>query len=906
MSPPDMRTLDHSPDCPSAEDLARIVHGGLAVDLVEQLERHIDHCESCRVVVSGLALGSTARPLVTTDHVGLSPVDADHYVLGDEIARGGMGRIFRARDRRLGRDIAIKETFARSDERRFEREARITARLQHPSIVQVHEAGVWPTGEPFFAMQLVSGRSLDDAIGAAKTLDERLALVPNALAVADAIAYAHSQGVIHRDLKPRNVIVGEFGETVVIDWGLAKDLTTDDADVRVDNDAKDGQTAIGAVIGTPSYMPPEQALGEIVDRRADVYAIGAILYHVLSGRPPITGTARDEVLATVVAGGVKPLRDVQPGVPADLLAIVAKAMAFDPAARYADARELAQDLRKFQTGQLVGARSYSWPHLAARWLRRHRTAVTVAAAAIVVLAVLGTISVREIVSAKQVAEQKRGEAVQNRGDAEELLAFMLGDLHDKLQPLGKTELLDAVATKAIAYYHRRTDLESTEERHQLGVALTNLGDVLVDEGHSAEALAQYRSSLALGEMLLVLEPGDRRWLKAVATRHERIGDVLVSQGDNATALGEYRNQLAIATQLAATAPDDLKAQRDLDVAHFKIAGVFTEMGRLPEAIEHYRTGTAISEHLAAIASTSAADRDLALDLSQLGTALGNHGEQEEAVVESRKAIAVLDRATARDPKDAETQAALAATHMMLGELLEKHDEHTAAATELEAAIAVGEKRTASDSANVGLRSNIAFCRTELAAVEHELGQDAAALANLHTALATQVAFAAQDPTQLDRQHDIELSHRTLAKIFTTQGDRQSAARELASVLELATLLASKEPNSAAYRWDLADAHQRLGEAKVTANDHAGALVEFRAALAIREATAATDPTNGDYALDVAMTRAEVGEELEPTDRAAALALYRAALPVIEAAAASSSDPHMRANADELRGKLDHH
>ena len=133
MSPPDMRTLDHSPDCPSAEDLARIVHGGLAVDLVEQLERHIDHCESCRVVVSGLALGSTARPLVTTDHVGLSPVDADHYVLGDEIARGGMGRIVHARDRRLGRPVAIKELLHADPEARvrFDREAhpRVLAKL---------------------------------------------------------------------------------------------------------------------------------------------------------------------------------------------------------------------------------------------------------------------------------------------------------------------------------------------------------------------------------------------------------------------------------------------------------------------------------------------------------------------------------------------------------------------------------------------------------------------------------------------------------------------------------------------------------------------------------------------------------------------------------------------------------
>jgi tetratricopeptide (TPR) repeat protein/tRNA A-37 threonylcarbamoyl transferase component Bud32 len=893
--------LDH---CPSADDLAAIYAGGLDGTVLQELEHHIDNCESCRVVVSGLALGSTARPRgPAADHVGLVGVDADHYVLGDEIARGGMGRIFRARDRRLGRDVAIKETFAHSgDGARFEREARITARLQHPSIVHVHEAGVWPTGEPFFAMQLVPGRSLDETIAAATTLEERLALVPNALAVADAIAYAHSQGVIHRDLKPRNVIVGEFGETVVIDWGLAKDLDANAPDDVVQtSEPADGATAIGAVIGTPAYMPPEQALGEIVDRRADVYAIGAILYHVLSGRPPVTGTARDAVLATVVAGSVTPLGELQPGAPADLLAIVAKAMAFEPSARYADARELAQDLRKFQTGQLVGARQYAWSHLLARWLARHRTAVTVAAAAIVVLAAIGTISLREVVAAKHTAEEQRASAVQNRGDAEDLLAFMLGDLHDKLQPLGKTELLDAVARKAITYYQRRGDeLASSGERHKQGVALTNLGDVLVDEGHAADALAQYRAALAIGETLLVLEPGDPAWLKAVATRHERIGDVLMPTGDHAGALGEYRDQLAIDVYLAARAPDNATAQRDLDVAHFKLAGGLAETGQLPEAIKEYRAGVAISSHLAEVAPSSSADRDLALDHTQLGMALANHGEHEAAVAEHRESLRALARAEARDPKDAQTQAVIQATHMTLGEILEKQSDHAGAIAEYRASIDVGERMAARDATNVGLRSNVAFCRTELADAEHALGQDDDALKQLRTALAVQVELSANDPTQLDRVHDIELSHRALAKIELAHGDRATAMRDLAMVLDFATQLAAKDTTNVEYRWDVGDAHMKLGEAKLAANDHPGAATEFRAALVPREAALARDSTNADAALDVAAAHAELGEAIEPSDPLAAVAEYRAALPTLDKRA---DDPQMKANADELRGNI---
>ena len=859
-----MRSLERHDDCPSAEDLVRMVEGDLAQELVARLELHIDGCDSCRVAMSGLALGSTARPSgPARDHVGLAVVDADHYALGDEIARGGMGRIFRARDLRLGRDVAIKENFVRSaDALRFEREARITARLQHPSIVQVHEAGVWPTGEPFYAMQLVSGRSLDDAIAAARTLEERLALVPNTLAVADAIAYAHSQGIIHRDLKPRNVIVGEFGETVVIDWGLAKDLNASTPDPSVPGARSgDGQTELGAVIGTPAYMPPEQAHGDPVDRRADVYALGAILYHVLSGRPPVTGGARTEVLATVGSGDVTPLSQAQPGVPADLAAIVAKAMAFEPENRYADARELAQDLRKFQTGQLVGARRYTWPHLLARWVRRHRTVVAVASAAVIALAIVGGISLHEVVDAKHVAEAERATAQQNRGDAEDLMRFMLGDLHDKLQPLGKTDLLDSVANKAIGYYQRRR-IDSFDERHKVGVALLNLGDVLVDEGHTAAGLAQYRAALVNDETLLGLDPGNPTALRSIAIRHERIGDVLVSQGDNAGALADFQVQLAIQQLLAAREPENLDRQRDLNVAYFKVAGVLNEMGRTPEAIAEHRAALAISERLAAARPSASADRDLALDHIRLGAALANHGELAAAIAENRAALQVLDRAASRDPNDAQTQATQLVTHMTLGEVLDKGGDPAGAVAEFTAAIAIGERLIVRDPDNAQWKSNVAYCRSDLAKAHHELGQDVAASAELETALAVQVALAAEDPTQLDRQHDVELSHRALAAIHLARGDARGALRELATVLDLANQLASKDPNSFAYRWDIGDVHSLLANAQLAAGDREAAAAELRACLAAREALAAGDPSNAELAHDVTEAREQLAK-LDP-------------------------------------------
>src|SRR5262249_5231272 len=163
-----------------------------------------------------------------------------------EIGRGGLGRVLRAQDRYLGRAVAIKLPL-RDDKLvrdRFLHEVLITARLQHPSIVPLYEAGTWPSGEPVDVMKLVEGRGLHHAMAEAHSLDERLALLPNVIAVAEATAYAHSQAIVHRDLKPDNVLLGAFGETVVLDWGLAHDLSADGE--------SDGQ-----VMGTPRYMAPE-------------------------------------------------------------------------------------------------------------------------------------------------------------------------------------------------------------------------------------------------------------------------------------------------------------------------------------------------------------------------------------------------------------------------------------------------------------------------------------------------------------------------------------------------------------------------------------------------------------------------------------------------------------------------
>jgi len=341
--------------------------------------------------------------------------DPDRYRSEGEHARGGLGRVLKALDRRLGRTVAIKELLETSApaEARFVREALITARLQHPGIVPVHEAGRWPGGDPYYVMKLISGRSLKELIRDRNSLQDRLALLPSVIGVAETVAYAHSEGVIHRDIKPANVVVGEFGETVLVDWGIAKDRRGLAEPVDMVPGAKDEAPAAvtAGVLGTPAYMPPEQANGGDVDERADVYALGALLYEVLAGEQPYSSADSGDVISRVIAGPPAALETVQPQVPSDLLAIVRKAMARDPMDRYRTAKELAEDLKRYQTGQLVSAHDYSTVTLFKRWMWRNRAIVGFATVAVVLLAVLGAVAVNRIVEERNVARTQRAEAV---------------------------------------------------------------------------------------------------------------------------------------------------------------------------------------------------------------------------------------------------------------------------------------------------------------------------------------------------------------------------------------------------------------------------------------------------------------------------------------------------------------
>ena len=402
-----------------------LVAGRIARGECHPLDRHLADCRDCKVLA--------VRP-PPPDHP-LQCIPQNAYLLEDRIDQGGMGRLYRARDRRLGREVALKELLDPAMARRFEQEARLTARLQHPAVVSVIEAGRWPDGSAFYTMDLVVGERLDEKIARCRNLDDRLALLPAVVTVAEALAYAHEKRIVHRDVKPRNVMVGDYGESVLLDWGIAKDLREAEepgASDLVDRPT-DGGTHMG--IGTPPYMPPEQAAGEPATERMDVYALGATLYHLFAGQPPypISCTRRH-----VIEAPPEPLEAVAPrDTPRSLQSIVAKAMARDPVERFTNAKQLAQELVRFQTDRLVRSHRYSFVDRARFGWRRYRSRIRgrEAIAVVVVLSVLALGGLGSLV--RMVIEKNRvkhtaatlllehGRFEIDRGDPARALAYLV-------------------------------------------------------------------------------------------------------------------------------------------------------------------------------------------------------------------------------------------------------------------------------------------------------------------------------------------------------------------------------------------------------------------------------------------------------------------------------------------------
>ena len=382
------------------------------------LHDHLASCDQCRRLADNDDANWRWVVRVPMEALGdrvlddLPVVDPVVFDQREEIGVGGMGTVLRVIDRRLGREVAIKESRDPDLHARFEREVRITARLQHPSIVSIYEAGTFPDGVSFYAMRLVAGRSLDSAIAQATTMHERISLLRHLHAAAEAVGYAHARGVVHRDLKPANILIGDHGETVVIDWGLAKEIGQVDArGVRTPGPVEASLTLHGSILGTPCFLSPAQAEGEEVEALDDVYALGAILYTILAGTPPYWDSTERAPEALVAATRSQPptsIAKLAPEAPADLHAIVERAMARDPAQRFPTAKELADEITRFDAGQLLVSRDYSLREILSRWLRRHRRLAITASVAVVAAIAVIVLGVRYARAAEELALRERG------------------------------------------------------------------------------------------------------------------------------------------------------------------------------------------------------------------------------------------------------------------------------------------------------------------------------------------------------------------------------------------------------------------------------------------------------------------------------------------------------------------
>jgi serine/threonine protein kinase len=291
------------------------------------------------------------------------------YEILEELGRGGMGVVYRARQVKADRLVALKMILAGGHAgaealTRFRREAEAVARLQHPNVVQVYEVGE-ADGLPFFSLELVAGGSLDKKLqGRPLPAREAAALVER---VARGVEAAHQQGVLHRDLKPANVLLAADGTPKVTDFGLAKRLQG-----QPGVSAPGVQTASGAILGTPSYMPPEQALGQLkkVGPASDVYSLGAVLYELLTGRPPFVGADLIDTLFQVATEEPVPPSRLNASTPRDLETICLKCLAKEPKKRYAGALELAEDLRRYPAGEPIHARPVGTWERGLKWVKR--------------------------------------------------------------------------------------------------------------------------------------------------------------------------------------------------------------------------------------------------------------------------------------------------------------------------------------------------------------------------------------------------------------------------------------------------------------------------------------------------------------------------------------------------------
>ncbi len=517
---------------------------------------------------------------------GADGVVPGYEVLG-ELGRGGMGVVYKARQVRLNRLVALKVLLAGAHAgaeqlERFRTEAVAAARLRHEHIVAIHEVGEHD-GRPYLVLECVEGKSLKQRLdGTPQPAAESARLMET---LARAVQHAHQEGIIHRDLKPANILIDAAGRPHVSDFGLAKQV-----------DEPDGHTPSGAIVGTPSYMAPEQAAGRTkeIGPAADVYALGAILYELLTGRPPFKAQTLADTLQQVQFDEPVPPHALAPKTPRDLETICLKCLRKSPDKRYESALEMAEDLRRFADGQPIRARPIGAWERGVKWVKRNRAATTVIGASIsigLLSLLLLIVVVRSNGALKEAADRERGlteDAKKQRG----LAAAHLQNALDMLEPLSMEvngnyraknqdgqDFQRQFASLTSAFYQKLlADRESSDRdvRRQNGRALHGLGMSLEVLHESAKAAENFGQAVVLQEALVNEFPKEVDFKVDLALGYQSLGDVYAAGGDREKAGYYYKKIVPLFDKL------DPGNER-IKLFAFKLSDKLRAMGKWPES-----------------------------------------------------------------------------------------------------------------------------------------------------------------------------------------------------------------------------------------------------------------------------------------------------------------------------------
>lgn len=661
--------LDMEPAARAARLAAlRALEPELAADLEDLLARDAELAGNDFLATPALPPTLTAAPLMAGQAVGA-------YTLAREIGRGGMGSVWLARrtDGRYEGQVAIKflstGLLGHGDAGRFAREGQILARLTHPHIARLIDAGVALEGQqPYLVLEYVDGLTLD-RFCASRELDlgQRLRLFLDVLA---AVAHAHNRLILHRDLKPSNILVNGAGEVKLLDFGIAKLLNSE---AEEDGGSAGAATELTRQAGrafTPQYAAPEQVQGGDVTTATDVYALGVLLYQLLGGGHPTntvpagqpnhknTGTALEQ-LRTVVEVEPRRLSDAvraqaDPEVKkqarelrGDLDTIVAKALKKVPAERYANAAALADDLKRWLAHEPIAARPDSRLYVLNRFLRRHRTAV--GAGVVATLALLGLTGLSVLQAQRATAAEQQAQA--RRQQADDLLAYMLGDFADKLRPIGRLELLDNVGEKALSHLVA-ADQTTPQERLHRAKALTVIGEVRVSKRELEAAIEPLQQANALLQAEPPAPDMVPAWRKAQGAAAFWLGHVYYTQRKFALAQQAWTRYRNISEHWLKAQPQNLDAQVELSYAENSLGSLLLDQGQLPAAERAFRHSAELKNQVMMKRPLDATlQAEWSDSLSWLGSTLVQMGRYGEAQAVFRRALEQAQSLRAKHPAD---------------------------------------------------------------------------------------------------------------------------------------------------------------------------------------------------------------------------------------------------------------